>query len=408
MPNFKKIFSPQFFSTALIVSALGYFVDTFDIVIFSVTRVPSLTELGYSGDILTQKGLFLLNMQLGGMLIGGILWGCIGDRKGRSSALFFSILCYSLANIANGFVDTVESYAICRFVSGIGLAGELGAAVTLVMEELPKSKRGLGAMFITSIGTFGAVTASLLGGHLYWRTLYFLGGALGLLLLFARSRVKDSKLFTKSQNQKISRGNFLQFFKSRRMFSSYLACTLIGIPHYLFFSVLVTLSPEIGRAMGLTQPVSVPTLLTIYAVFLPFGDISATLLSQYLKSRKKAVLGFATMAGIFLAVLFLSNITSITTLYILFAVIGFFAGYIMLGPVIAAETFGTNLRVTATSMVTNGVRASAILMNLAVVQLKHLGILTAVQIVSIAVIALALLAALALRESFHKEMDFFD
>lgn len=398
----------KFFTPVLIVSALGYFVDAFDIVIFSIVRVSSLTELGFSGDLLTQKGLFLMNMQLGGMLVGGVLWGCIGDRKGRSAALIFSILCYSLANIANGFVESIEAYAICRFVSGIGLAGELGAAVTLVMEGLPKNKRGIGAMVVTVLGALGALTAALTGGFLYWRHLYILGGAMGLVLLFARSSIKDSKMFIDAKSKNVSRGNVLDFFKNFRLFKKFIACFLIGIPHYLFFGVLVTLSPEIAKEMGLAEPISVTSLLVVYAVFLCFGDLSATLFSQFVKSRKKAVVLFAAIACMALISLYVSGTKSVTVFYTYFGLMGFFAGYVMLVPVIAAETFGTNLRVTATSTITNCVRASAILMNVGVAHLKYLGIVTATQIVAGIVMTLALVAAFSIKETFSKDMEFFD
>lgn len=395
---------------SLIVSALGYFVDTFDIVIFSVTRVASLTDLGFSGELLTQKGIFLMNMQLVGMLIGGVLWGCIGDQRGRSSALVFSILCYSLANIANAFVDTIEAYAVCRFVSGIGLAGELGAAVTLVMETLPKKKRGLGAMLITFVGSLGALTASMCGGLLPWRYLYFIGGALGLLLLLARAAVKDSDMFIESKKQQnVSRGNALMFFKNWQMFRQFMACFMIGTPHYLFWAVIITLSPEILAGMGLGGIVQVPAILTLYVVMLSIGDLCATGLSQYIQSRKRIVIIFSLFSIATVLVFLSGKIITATGLYTVFGLMGLFAGYVMLVPIVAAETFGTNLRVTAASVITNCVRASAILMNMGIIYLRDVySLTTSVQIVAGIVMALALIAAFSLRETFHKDMNFIN
>ncbi len=347
-------------------------------------------------------------MQLGGFLVGGILWGAIGDKKGRSAALIFSILCYSLANIANGFVQTIEAYALCRFIAGVGLAGELGAAITLVMEGLPKEKRGIGAMFITALGLLGSVIAALTGGFLSWRHLYILGGVMGLVLLFARSSIKDSMLFIESKSKNVTRGNFLEFFKSFRLFKQFLTCFLIGIPHYFFFAVLLTLSPEIGKEMGVAEPVSVRYILIIYGVFLGFGDLSSTFFSQFIKSRKKVIITFLIGASIVALLFYVVDIKSVVAFYMLFGAMGFFAGYVMLTPVIAAETFGTNLRVTAASTVTNFVRGSAILMNIGVAHLKYLGIITATEIVAGVVMSLALVAAFSLKETFNKDMNFLD
>lgn len=398
----------SFLTPALIVCALGYFVDAFDIVIFSIVRVSSLTELGYSGDALVREGIFLLNMQLAGMLAGGMLWGCIGDRKGRSSALIFSILCYALATIANGFVQTVDQYAICRFISGVGLAGELGAAVTLITEGLPKDRRGMGALVITFLGNAGALCAAIFGGLLHWRYLYFLGGGMGLVLLVARSSLRDSQLFLESKAIQISRGNVLALFSNPRMLKQFLTCFLIGIPHYLCFGVLLTLSPEIAKEMGVSVPVSVSMLLMLYAGFLGFGDVCATLLSQKMKSRRKAVTIFSCVTSLLLVVLYLMPQPTAFMYYTMFGFLGFFAGYVMLVPVIAAETFGINLRVSATSMTTNCVRGSAIVMNLGVAQLRHLGIVNATAIVAAGVMLLTFWAVYNLRETFHEDMEFFD
>lgn len=401
--------SQKILTPALIVAALGYFVDTFDIVIFSIVRVASLTELGLSGEMLVQKGLFLLNMQLIGMLIGGVLWGVLGDKLGRSSTLMMSILCYSIANIANGFVTTVETYALCRFISGVGLAGELGAAVTLIMEGLPTKKRGMGALGIIFVGLFGAVTAASFGSELYWRHLYFLGGGMGLVLLFARSMVHESELFLKTKGKNISTGNLFKLFKSREKIKQFVCCFMIGVPHVLFWAVMITLSPEISKEMGIT--VSVPILLTTYAVCLAFGDMSAMLFSQVLGSRRKSVLTFLTVATFsfvaFYAIGMAGYMTSFV-FYITFAFLGFFAGYSLMIPVIAAESFGTNLRVTATSTITNFVRGSGVVLNLGVAQLAHLGLVSATQIIGAIVMIIALLSAYYLKETFYKDMDFLD
>src|SRR5882762_615963 len=115
------------FSVPVIVAALGYFVDIYDLLLFSIVRRPSLSALGVPDEELFGQGEFLLQVQMGGLLLGGLIWGIMGDKRGRLSVLFGSILMYSLANIGNGFVTNVTQYAALRFIAGLGLAGELGA-----------------------------------------------------------------------------------------------------------------------------------------------------------------------------------------------------------------------------------------------------------------------------------------
>ena len=289
------------FSLPVIVAALGYFVDIYDLILFSIVRVPSLTELGLSGQQLIDTGVYIFNMQMAGMLIGGIIWGILGDRKGRLKIMFGSIFLYSVANAANGMVHSIEAYAWLRFLAGIGLAGELGAGITLVSEVLHTSIRGYGTMLVASVGVSGAILANFVATTYDWRTAYVIGGVLGLLLLIARISVAESGMFrSMEQKSKVSRGNFLALFSERKRFLRYLNSILIGVPIWFVVGVLITFSPEFAKALGTTGPVSAGNAVMYCYLGLVFGDLTSGLLSQTLKSRKKAVLLYMllTIAGI--------------------------------------------------------------------------------------------------------------
>ncbi len=236
----------------IIVAALGYFVDIYDLILFSVVRVASLKSLGVSTDDMLSVGASIINSQMFGMLVGGILWGILGDKKGRLSVLFGSIIVYSLANIANGFVTTVPAYIVIRFIAGVGLAGELGAGITLVTESMSKENRGYGTMIVAGVGLFGAVAAAMIGGHYTWQTSYFIGGGMGLLLLFLRVGLAESGLFKEAKEANIQRGNIWMLFNNGSRFKKYLCCILIGLPLWFVVGVLITFSPEFGKALGAT------------------------------------------------------------------------------------------------------------------------------------------------------------
>jgi len=238
------------FNIAVIVAALGYFVDIYDLLLFGIIRITSLRDLGLDDAQIAKDGLFILNTQMLGLLIGGILWGILGDKKGRLKVLYASIILYSLGNIANGFVQNVNQYALIRFVTGIGLAGELGAGITLVSELLPKEKRGIGTSLVAGIGLTGAVVAFFLKENFHWRTCYFIGGGLGFLLLALRVGVLESSLFKSIQHEKITKGNFFMFFNNAKRFKKYLLCILIGLPTWYVIGILVTFSKEFGEKMG--------------------------------------------------------------------------------------------------------------------------------------------------------------
>ncbi|GAB3827868.1 MFS transporter [Hymenobacter jeollabukensis] len=350
-------------SAAVVVAALGYFVDIYDLILFSIVRVASLKDLGVTAQAdITNEGTHLISMQMGGMLLGGILWGILGDKKGRLSVLFGSILLYSLANIANGFVQNIEQYAWLRLIAGIGLAGELGAGITLVAETLPKEKRGYGTMIVATVGVSGAMLAYWVGEALGWRNAYFVGGGLGLALLLLRVGVFESGMFEQAkQQQGVDRGNFLALFTNGPRLLKYLKCLLIGVPLWFVVGILITLAPEFGRALGVQGEVSAG-LAVFWCYFgLVFGDFASGALSQLLHSRKRALQLFLLICGtVVAAYLFMLRGASPEAFYRLCFVMGISVGFWALFVTVAAEQFGTNLRATVATTAPNFARGSVV------------------------------------------------
>ena len=398
------------FSLPVIVAALGYFVDIYDLVLFSIVRVPSLKSLGLSGQELTDNGVYLLNMQMAGMLIGGIIWGVLGDRKGRLKIMFGSIFLYSVANIANGMVTSLSAYAALRFIAGIGLAGELGAGITLVSEVLHTSIRGYGTMLVASVGVSGAILANIIANAYDWRNAFYIGGALGLLLLVTRISVAESGMFRAMEEKAgMSRGNMLALFTDRKRFLRYLNSILIGVPIWFVVGILITFSPEFAKSLGTTGPVSAGNAVMFCYLGLVFGDLSSGLLSQFLKSRKKVILLYMllTIAGI--AVYFLQGNRSPSFFYSVCLALGFAVGYWAIFVTVAAEQFGTNLRATVATTVPNFVRGMVVPITL-LFQLfrRSFGLEGGALAVGAICLAAGFLALASLEETFHKDLDYFE
>ena len=357
------------FSLPVIVAALGYFVDIYDLLLFGIVRVPSLKDLGLSAEQISSVGASILNWQMGGLLLGGILWGVLGDKRGRLSVLFGSIITYSIANIACGFIskvtfmDPVTYYAIMRFVAGVGLAGELGAGITLVSEVLPTEKRAIGTSLVAGVGLFGAVVAYFTVKLFDWQLAFFVGGGLGVCLLLLRVGVVESGMFTNVTGQKhVSRGNFLSFFTNADRLSRYLKCIGIGLPTWFVIGILATFSNEFGQALGITEEIQPGLAIMWCYVGLAVGDLASGFISQALESRKKAValLMLVSLAGSLIYLYF--GVNSASMLYNLCLAMGFGIGYWAMFVTIGAEQFGTNIRATAATTIPNMVRGTVILM----------------------------------------------
>jgi MFS family permease len=383
------------------------------LLLFGIVRKASLTDLGLVDQANRDAGEYLISMQMYGMLMGGILWGILGDKKGRLSVLFGSIFTYSVANIANGMVHSVEAYAIWRFIAGVGLAGELGAGITLVAETLPKNKRGYGTMIVASVGLTGAVVANLVYQIFQdWRLCYYAGGVLGLLLLFLRVSVRESGLYKQMETQDESRGKFFSLFTDRERFIKYLRCILIGIPLWFLVGVLITFSPEFAKALSVDGADAVKAGQAIAWCYggLVFGDICSGLLSQVLQSRKKVMAIFLLINVLMVFVYLNAHGISLQAFYLLCMAMGFSVGYWVIFVTIASEQFGTNIRATVTTTVPNFVRGSLpgiILMYQYFRDKTFSGnILQAGMVVGIILAVIAFLALWKMKETFKADLDY--
>ena len=394
---------------AVVVAALGYFVDIYDLLLFGIVRVPSLESLGVAGEDVRRVGVLLLDSQMLGLLTGGLLWGILGDLRGRKSVLFGSILLYSLANLTNALVGSIPMYAGLRFVAGVGLAGELGAGVTLVSELLHRERRGLGTMVIAGFGTLGAVVASLVGDLLPWRGAYVVGGCLGLVLLALRVGVFESGMFEASRTAEVRRGAFHALFTSADRARRYLACVLVGLPIWYAVGLLVLLAPEFAVALGIGEGVTAGRAILFCYLGLSVGDFTSGAVSQALRSRRKAMLGFIVALQALVLVYLLGRGMSVTAFYGLCFGIGFFAGYWAVFMANASEQFGTNLRATVTTTVPNFVRGAVVPITLAFEGLAGpLGVQGAALAVGVACTALALGALAVLPERFDADLDYVE
>ena len=397
----------QLLSVPVVVAALGYLVDMYDLFLFSIVRVPSLKSLNLPPESMMQSGLLLLNLQMAGMLIGGIVWGLLGDKRGRLSVLFGSIIIYSLANIANGMVQTLSAYAILRFIAGFGLAGELGAGITLVSEILPTKIRGYGTTLVATLGVMGALLAYLVSHYFDWRTSYYIGGVLGLVLLILRFRVFESGIFLQLKEQNIVRGNFLMLFTKKERLIKYLTSIIIGMPIWFVVGILITFSPEFGKAMGIEQPIDAGKAVLFAFAGQVAGNIISGSLSQYLQNRKKVILLFMLMSFTFVLIYLVSSISSVNTLYAICACLGFCSGYWTLFITVAAELFGSNIRATVATTVPNFVRGTVIPLTSLFVLLKaNMGILKSALIVGTSTYLVAVLALFYLEETFKKDINY--
>ena len=404
------------FNFAVLVAALGYFVDIYDLLLFTIVREPSLRDLGVNlqdSKAVLAASTKIINWQMIGLLIGGILWGIMGDKKGRLSVLFGSIILYSIANFITGFVQDTNQYAYARFVAGIGLAGELGAGITLVSELLPKNKRGIGTSLVAGIGLFGAVFAYFTFKFTQdWRLCYKIGGGLGIALLFLRISVAESGMFNEVKQQGGSRGNLLSIFTNAKRFKKYLLAILIGLPTWYVIGILVNYSNRFATAFyGANKIESGRAIMYAYAA-IAIGDISVGLISQYFKSRKKALYLFYFFTIISGILFFSGSIKTDSMMYIVCALLGFSTGFWAIFVTMGAEQFGTNLRATAATTIPNMVRGALPLINILFLDIfqKSWGwdITKSGIITGIIVMSITLVAAYFTEETFGKDLNYIE
>ncbi|NSL90280.1 MFS transporter [Chitinophaga sp. Mgbs1] len=399
------------FNIAVIVASLGYFVDIYDLLLFTIVRVPSLKELGLpQSEIDSGAGMLLINVQMLGLLIGGIFWGIIGDKKGRLSVLFGSILIYSVANIANGFVQGINGYLLWRFVAGFGLAGELGAGITLVSEILPKEKRGYGTMIVATVGVSGAVAANLIAKLVGdWRICYFIGGGLGLCLLVLRVSVMESHMFNAVRASSAARGSFLALFTSSERLLKYLKCMLLGTPTWFVVGILIAFSNKFAVEMKVNGTINPGDAIAFCYAGLTVGDLASGLISQLWRSRRKVMLLFLVFTSVMVAVYLNMHGAEKWWVYTVCFLMGFSVGFWAIFVTIAAESFGTNLRATVATTVPNFARGMLPLISILFIQVqKYFTFLQSGAIVAVICIGIALITAWSIEETFGKDLNYLE
>ena len=396
-------------SLPVLVAALGYFVDIYDLLLFSIIRVPSLKSLGLNDAEIASRGLFIINIQMIGLLVGGIFWGVLGDKKGRLKVLYASIILYSLGNIANGFVHTVNEYAGVRFITGIGLAGELGAGITLVSELLSKEKRGIATSFVAGIGLTGAVFAFFIKQNFEWRTCYFIGGGLGFMLLLLRVGVLESGMFKTVQQSNVSKGNFFILFTNGKRFKKYITAILLGLPTWYVIGILITFSKEFSVHMNVQGTVDPGKSVMFAYAAISIGDVAAGFVSQWFRSRKKAVYLYYVI--IIAAIIWYFNLEgqSADSVYLACALLGFGTGFWAMFVTMAAEQFGTNIRATVATTVPNMVRGSLTLVSLLFTSLQpSQGYLKSGWITGIVVLVIGIVSLALTEETFGKDLNYIE
>ncbi len=401
-------------SVPVIVAALGYFVDIYDLLLFSIVRRTSLQSIGVPDDQLLTQGEFVLQSQMIGLLLGGLIWGIMGDKKGRLSVLFGSILLYSLANIANGFVTTVNQYAVLRFIGGIGLAGELGAGITLVSEVLPTRLRGYGTTLVATVGLMGAVLANFIAKKFDWQIAYFIGGGLGIVLLVARVSIFESGVFLKLKEQTVQRGNFFQLFNNAARFKKFVGSVFIGLPIWFVIGILITFSPEFAKALHIDGTISAGDAVMYSYIGLAVGDLVSGFISQALRSRKKVVFLYVVVTtGMILIYLFTPG-RSVFNFYLTCFLLGVSIGYWALFVTMAAEQFGTNLRSTVATSAPNFIRGMVVPLTLGFRFMREqLGggesaVIYGALVVGIVTIIIAFLSLQWVEETFSRDMNFVE
>ena len=400
-------------SLPVFVAALGYFVDVYDLLLFTIVRQPSVMSLGSTTETIIVDSAHIINWQMSGLLIGGIVWGILGDKKGRLKVLFGSIVLYSAANFLTSFVQTVDQYAYCRFIGGIGLAGELGAGITLVSEMLPKDKRGIGTSMVAGVGLFGAVFAYFtFKATTNWRLCYQIGGVLGFFLLILRVKVAESFMFESAKMSSISKGNFLSFFTSFKRFSKYTKAILIGLPTWFVIGVMVNYSNKFATTLYGKNLIDSGKSVMFAYVGIALGDLLIGYVSQYFKSRKKALLVFYAFSILGMILFFSKFNNSDDTMYAICGFLGFSTGYWAIFNTMAAEQFGTNLRATAATTIPNMVRGALPLINFLFLDIlqktKGWNIVQSGIFTGATVMIITLLAFVFTEETYHKDLDYLE
>lgn len=391
----------------LAVAALGYFVDVYDLLIFSSERIESLQAIGVAKENMKDVGIMILNFQMAGLIIGGFLFGILADKLGRLKVLFASILLYSLANIGNAFVTNVTAFAIARLFAGIGLAGELGVALSWISESLDRKQRTMATMVVSAIGLLGGVAAALVATRFHWQTSYIIGGVMGLILLVLRISVRESKIFIKNSTKKAIRGDLVELFTSNKQLYKYVLCVFAGAPAVVFTNLYITLTPEFCQAFGITEQASVSTAIMVFLITFAVSDILCGFLSKMMKQRKGPLLIYAVLQLLAMSYFLLVPPESLQGYYYRCAFLGFSAGYWGVLITNSVEQFGTNIRATVATSTPNLIRGITIPATLIFSMLvKSYGLITSGAIIGFSLIGISIISILLLKDKFENNLNY--
>ena len=406
MKNQTWNFTKQEILTVLVV-ALGYFIDAYDLLIFSAVRKVSLMDLGVAETDTLNIGISLLNFQLIGLMIGGVLWGILADKFGRKTILFSSILIYSISNIANSYISSVDMYYWLRFIAGIGLAGELGVGISLITENIAKERRTVSTTVVSFFGMLGAATGGWLGSVFHWQTCFLIGGFAGFLLLLLRLNVEESHMYLGIKDSKVKKGNILLILKNPKSLITYFFCTLAGSSSFLFIGMFIQSTPEFGKIFNIS--VTAGVALVWYYVGASISEVIAGILSKLLKERKAPIYIFYAISLLAIVIFCVHTPSSPRIYYIHCSLLGFGLGWWSMLITLSAELFGVNTRATAATSIPTFARAwnipfTSVFKN----NIPKLGILNSAFAVGVIVIALAIISATTIKETFENEANFIE
>lgn len=391
----------------LAVAALGYFVDVYDLLIFSSERIESLQAIGVAKENMKDVGIMILNFQMAGLIMGGFLFGILADKFGRLKVLFASILLYSLANIGNAFVTNVTAFAIARLFAGIGLAGELGVALSWISESLDRKQRTIATMIVSAIGLLGGVAAALVATRFHWQTSYIIGGVMGLILLVLRVSVKESKIFIRNSTKKAIRGDLVELFTSNKQLYKYMLCVFAGAPAVVFTNLYITLTPEFCQAFGIAEQASVSTAIMVFLITFAVSDILCGFLSKMMKQRKGPLLIYAALQVIAMSYFLLFPPETLQGYYYRCAFLGFSAGYWGILITNSVEQFGTNIRATVATSTPNLIRGITIPATLIFSLLvTSYGVITSGAIIGFSLIGISIVSILLLKDKFENNLNY--
>lgn len=391
----------------IILAAAGYFVDIYDLLIFSSERVESLEEIGVPVQNMKSVALMLQNYQMAGLIAGGFIFGMLADKLGRVRVLFASILLYSFANLGNAFVTTVPVFAAFRFIAGLGLAGELGIALSWISESLQRNQRTIATMIVSAIGLCGGITAAIVSSLLHWQTSYIIGGLMGLLLLGFRITVQESELYKKTKHESLQKGNLIQLFSNKSQMARFTLCVLSGAPSFIFMSIYVTLAPEFATAFNITGKISVSHAIMVYLIAFTVSDILCGLLSRMLQQRKAALLIYVMIQTLAVGFFFLVPPITSTDLYMRCVFLGFSVGYWGILITNSLEQFGTNIRATVATSTSNLIRGITIPATIVFsLVASSLGIIASGMIIGFSLIAISVISILLLEDKFENDLNF--